>query len=161
VRIIITAQGLDYMEKDIMASSGRARFLKPALEKVADDMMRVTRLQFLSQGRRGGGSWAELSEGWALAKAKRGLDPRILFAKHPLVDSLTDRGDPNQILEITNKGIRYGSSVPYADVHQYGSARVPARPFIQFVAGDYDRWSEIITGYIVDPMKRRRSTGRA
>jgi phage gpG-like protein len=130
--------------------------LRPALNLVADDMIQDTKMQFESGGRRGGGSWKFPTQETRKRKARRGQDPRTLFGTHRLFDSLTARGDEDMILEISNTGIHYGSRVRYADTHQHGDASrgIPARPFIQFLDSDIDRWGDIILSYITDPMRR-------
>lgn len=155
MRIFIEAHGFEYVEEHIVASAGRAKFLIPALNEVADDMIESTKIEFQSQGRRFGGSWAMYTKPWERQKVKKEYDLRIMYATHRLIDSLTDKDNPEMVLEVTNKGIRYGSSVPYADTHQHGNParNIPARPFISFQGGDLDRWSKIIAAYIVDPMK--------
>lgn len=160
MRIYFRAHGWEYLEESLVASAGRAKFLTPALELVADDMMESTATEFESQGRRFGGSWADISEEWRERKVEKGHDPRILYMTHRLIDSLTDRDHPEMLLSVTNRGIRYGSKVPYADAHQHGTGRLPARPFISFAGGDFDRWAGIIASYVVDPMKRAGKASR-
>lgn len=165
VKILMTSHGFEYLEQDIMASANRARFLEPALYEIADDMMDKTKIQFSSQGRRGGGSWAMDSREWEDRKNNMGLDPLILVATGRLRGSVTEKGHPDQLLEVDHNTLRFGSTVDYADTHQRGGRgknfAIPARPFIQFVPGDTARWSQIISTHIVDPMKRRMGTGRA
>lgn len=155
MQVRITSHGLERIERNLIASAGRARYIQPALEAVAEDMIEVTKVQFQSQGRRGGGSWQRLKPSTVERKLFYGYDPRILYGTHRLIESLTERGDVEMILEIDHNSVRFGSSVPYADVHQHGGGRnIPARPFIHFLESDYRNWRRIITAYIADPLKR-------
>lgn len=161
--ILVTSPGLEWIERDIRASAGRARFLTPALEEVGQDMMRTTKIQFESGGRRGGGSWSFPSADWEARKLKEGGDPRPLIQTGRLMKSVTREGSSEMILDIKGNKLTFGSRVPYADVHQHGdpARNIPARPFLVFLESDQNRWRKIITGWIVDPMKRRRGTFRA
>jgi phage gpG-like protein len=127
--------------------------MKPALEIISEDLFRVVEATFQSQGRRGGGSWKQLSEKWAKYKEAHDLDPRILYAREYLVDSMTVRGDPAQDLRITNKTLHLGSYLPYAHLQNYGGGKVPARPYIDFTEHDLRRWVKICEDYLIERMK--------
>src|SRR5262245_49475951 len=113
-----------------------AEFMEPALERVAIDMMDVVQRNFESQGRRGGGSWKRLDPKWEARKIEAGLDPRILIARGALMDSVTRWGAPNQDLRIDNDSIELRSELDYAAAQQFGTGRIPARPYLDFVGGD-------------------------
>lgn len=130
--------------------------MTPALDDVADDMMMVIFETFQAQGRRGGGSWAQLSDHWAKHKAKKGWDPRILFAQHPLYRSWTIRGDENQDLHVGKTHIRLDSKLDYAEVHQFGGGHVPRRPYINFRPRDVAKWVDICEDHIYKAMDRLR-----
>jgi phage gpG-like protein len=125
---------------------------EPAMQKVADDMMYCIGVNFSSEGRRGGGSWAHLSEQQVKRKAARGQHPEILIGWGALHDSVTQRGDPDQELEVTDEEVNLGSSLDYAGTHQYGMGHIPARPYLEFVAGDYRRWAQIIEDHVIEAM---------
>lgn len=122
-----------------------ARDMRPPLNKVADDIMRVIRATFMSQGRRYGGSWEFLDKETVQRKAAAGQDPRILIATEKLMNSWTQRGG-DQHLKITGDYIALESQVPYADVHQFGDEDkgIPARPYINFDPRDIHRWTSIL-----------------
>jgi hypothetical protein len=73
---------------------------------------------FTSQGRRGGGSWADDSEDWLVRKAREGMDPRINFATWALYDSMTELGAEGQIIEMTPNTLKLGSALPEAGPSQ-------------------------------------------
>jgi phage gpG-like protein len=122
------------------------------LDKVADDMMQVIARTFSGQGRRGGGSWQFLTENWLKTKERHNWDPRILFAQHWLVKSMTERGDDDQVLSVDDKSIRLDSSLPYAEIHQTGGEHIPARPYIDFLESDVSRWADMCETYIYAAM---------
>jgi phage gpG-like protein len=127
---------------------------KPALELVADDLLHAIEMNFEGQGRRGGGSWKQLSPSWAARKNELDLDPRILHATEALRDSMTVRGDPAMDLRITNRSITLDSRLPYARVQDEGGgkSKLPARPYADFTEGDVNRWSRIIEEYLIRSM---------
>jgi phage gpG-like protein len=134
--------------------------LRPALELIAEDMMRRVNTVFQSEGRQSGtgqfrGRWAPLSPITIRKKAKAGHDLRILHERLPLRTSLTQKGAPNQVLRFSRNALEFGSAEKYADTHQHGRGYIPARPFITFGPVDEERWGGIIAMYIVDPLKNR------
>jgi len=88
--------------------------LAPAWADMLEFFFWIEDATFQSQGRRGGGSWAEDSEAWQAQKAREGLDPRINFATWALYDSVTLLNAPGQVVEITPQSLRFGSSLPQA-----------------------------------------------
>ena len=144
-------------DKEVMLGINRgvrlARDMKPALELVADDVMRVIRATFMSQGRRYGGSWAHLDPDTIREKVKHGQDPRILIATEALMNSWSRRG-PNQRLRVTGSYIELDSKLAYGDVHQEGDEErgLPARPFIAFDPRDEIRWAKIAERQLLKAM---------
>jgi phage gpG-like protein len=145
------------------ATSALARNLKPIMEEVATDMMRVEGILFRSDGRRGGGSWARLKPDTVRKKG----DTQILrteYAKpgyssiggNALYRSLTERDAPYQILHITDYTIEFGTDRPWAGVHEHGSAKrkIPRRPLMKFTAADLNRWSGMVSDFITEPFKK-------
>lgn len=126
--------------------------MRPALSIIADEMMDSIRATFESQGRRGGGSWKALDPATVKRKAAAGLDPRILIATGELMDSMTVRGDPNQILRIGRAHVELSSRLADAPVHQYGNEHVPARPFIKITTGDRKRWVNVVRDQLREAM---------
>jgi phage virion morphogenesis protein len=124
---------------------------RPAFNNVADELMRVTNIQFESQGRRGGGAWARLSPKWLKEKAKITLDLRILHLDHTLRHSVTRRGAPGQVLEIGPTEMNFGSNVKYARVHQegYPPRNIPRRPFIKLIDSDRRNIRNMIRDHIM------------
>ena len=141
----------------MLANGGRAaRNMKPALNLVADDLMkRVIAVNFSSEGRRGGGSWKHLQEETIKRKLAAGESIKILVATGALRDSMTVRDHSEQYLHITNRYLELSSYLPYAVVQDEGGGRsdLPARPFVEFLESDVFRWANICERYLIDAMR--------
>ena len=71
--------------------------------------------------------------------------PRRDNLSHPLLRksgrlyrSLTQVGGQDNINRQTRTRLEFGTDVPYADVHERGTSRIPARPVIGLLAEDSD-----------------------
>lgn len=145
--------GDQIVRRKLFRGAAVAGNMRPGLELVADDMMKVIRTNFESQGRRGGGAWKGLKPKTLQAKLKRGEGARILIASGALMDSMTVRGDPEQKLRVTGKSIELGSYLKDAPVHQRGNENIPARPFIKFLPTDRVRWTKIVQTTLLEAMR--------
>lgn len=116
----------------------------PALEKIADDFLKLEAVQFSSEGKSGSAGWAPLSAKYAAWKAVNYPGALILERDGWMRDSLTVKDAPFQIREITATRADLGTSVPYGIFHQLGTRRMPARPPIELSASDQDRWGKLV-----------------
>ena len=114
------------------------------LGEIAEDVYRVIGQNFSSQGRRGGGSWAMVSEEWA----RRKHNPLILHETLHLKRSVTS-GNPH----ITSTKLEMETDVSYAHIHQFGGNGIPARPFIRFIESDLKRWHDILHEHLLAAMR--------
>jgi phage gpG-like protein len=114
------------------------------LSEIADDIYRVIGINFSSQGRRGGGSWAMVSEEWA----RRKTSPLILIETGYLRDSMTT-GDPH----ISSHRLEMESEAEYAAIHQFGGNGIPARPFVRFIDSDRERWHDLLSNHLIQAMR--------
>lgn len=124
--------------------------LSDPLEKIAEDTTDVIKINFSSEGRRGGGSWKFLKEDTI---RRRGFSGSILRVTDRLYESVAIFRGPGQTVHITAKKFTISTSVPYAATHQYGRDKIPARPYVQFVPGDRTRWSNIIQRHLIEAMR--------
>lgn len=136
------AAKFDRMGRDILDE-------RPAFDKVADYLMKITATQFDSQGRRGGGQWKPLTSKWARYKVLKGYDPRILHKQGVLRRSVTNRGARGQILRINKQEMEFGSNLEYAARHQFGYGNVPARPFLRILGSDEKKIAKMISDHIM------------
>lgn len=146
--------------------AGRTRVV---MDRIVADMLRVEKVTFRAQGRRGGGSWAALAPDTIRKKGIGGSN--ILrtdlanegyskigneTSSDTLFKSVTVRDAPYQILKISRNSIAFGTSRPYAGAHQTGSwlRHIPARPFLVFIPEDYTRWENMIADFMMEPMDK-------
>jgi hypothetical protein len=141
-------------------SSASAINFRPVMDAIAADMMRVTEANFSSQGRRGGGSWAELRP--ETVERKHG-DTRILLTSgnpyaastgvSAMYKSVTRPNQPGGILAITKTTIVYGTDLPYAHRQARGGKGIPPRPFINFTPADRARWDALFARHVLMPFR--------
>ena len=136
MRLSIDAVGEDAVAAELLTLGARAGDVRPALAAIADDFHESERRLFASQG---GGRWAPLAPSTVAAKARAGLDTRILHATGALAASLT--GGPDGVLRITSDSLEAGTSVPHARFH----AR--RRPPIILREQTGARWADVVADF--------------
>jgi len=97
--------------------------LSPVLADTAEHLLTVTEEAFEAQRSPGGKAWPDLAP--ATWRHKR--TPKMLYESGALQGSLTPESDSHEArlgVNATSRGF------PYGIVHQFGSRRVPARPFL-------------------------------
>lgn len=141
---------LDYRRKVLRGAHTLLQTPLPTLNKIADDLMRVTEINWLSENRRGGGSWKALSPAYEEAKIAGGYDMRMMVRTNTLLPSMTIRGAEFQDLEVGNNEISLDTTVPYAE--EAGAAR----PFNEgVIPSDRDRWARWIAESVAEAMSGR------
>lgn len=144
----ITDEGTaEQVARRLELGAQRANELFPVLAKIAENMFAIEEAVFHSGGRRGGGSWKPLKESTV---RRKGGDHRILIRTGELKASLTEPGHRNNILEITNNALLFGTSDELAVYHTEGAGGLPRRPVIKFAPYDYKRWNNWIARFLVD-----------
>lgn len=98
----------------------RAGNARPVLNKVVDQLIDVERQRFQS------GRFKRLAPSTRARKRREGLDPRPLRASGALMRSLTQRSAPNQLLQVSNTELVFGTKLYYARFHELGQG-VPKR----------------------------------
>lgn len=122
MRFDFEVEGDVLVSRKILRFGDRAVNASPAFRQIADDMMDWERELFDAQG---GGQWRPIKEATREAKARADLDPRVLHATLALRESLTERGDENQKLLITDDFLVFGSTLKQAAIHQRQGVRRP------------------------------------
>ncbi len=148
MRFTFEAHGEKLIEREILRVGNRAADHRPAFEVVARAMMAIEREQFDAEGGRSGG-WPALSPHTAAEKTRKGEDPRVLHATLDLMRSLTEQGDSNQLLEIHESWMAFGSHLPYASIHQRGGKNLPQRRPIDFNEADRQGIVKIIQRWLM------------
>lgn len=165
----ILSEGAGHVSAIMDAGITQARDTQIVMDKIALDMMRTEKIVFRSQGHRGGGSWPQLAEDTLRKKGIGGSNIlRTDLAKpgyskigaanssDTLYRSLTVPGAPYQILRTTRDTVSFGTARPFAGAHQDGSwlRSIPARPFMQFIPSDIERWKSMIAEHLMAPFIR-------
>ena len=76
---------------------------------------------FLQQGP----GWAPLAD--STIRSRQFPNLPILQQTGSLMSSVVD----NPVLEVSRRSLLYGSNNPYAQYHEHGTSRMPARPFLR------------------------------
>lgn len=131
------------------------------MSRVAEDMMRIEEIIFNSEGRRGGGSWKRLKPDTVRKKGNsqilRGTSNPVYegsnaVGANALLKSLTEPGAQFQILHVTDEVLEFGTDRPYAEVQAEGGGQnVPARPFMNFLDSDVEKWSDWFYDHVMTP----------
>lgn len=119
VKIDIEVFGDKQTSRELLRFSERPANMRPVFWKIADEFRNIERNQFQSQGGASRG-WRPLQPATVSAKARAGLDPRILHATLRLRKSLTHRGR-DHIRKFRDDEMFVGSKVPYGVHHQFGA----------------------------------------
>jgi len=141
-------------------SAALTKDMQPVFERIFLDMLHVEERVFSAQGRRGGGSWRPLLDDTVRKKGMteifytKGAKPKYsMFGGDTLVRSLTVPDAKFQERLVTNEGIIFGTSVPYASFLHEGTRKHKARPFIRFIPSDWARWAEWIGAWTTEPFE--------
>ena len=138
VNFFVEAQGIKQAQLRFNRMGAAAVDMSPAFRRIAIFMMAIEEEVFQSQGRRGGGSWKQLTPDWLERKAKLGWDPRINIARGDMMNSVTIWGAKGQRLDIWPDRMYFGSRLPQAEPSQ------KYRPFMKFTVADRERFTQII-----------------
>lgn len=136
-------QGAKIWSERLRRMSIRAEHARPFFQyEMIPDMERIEDQLFVSQGRRGGGSWKGLSPDYLRRKMRSGLDPRINIATGTMLASLVNEDMPYAVREITDFKLVFGSRAPGVEQSQ------KYRPVMKFTKYDRRRWAQWWAEYI-------------
>jgi len=144
----MTITGEKEAARRIMAMGERGMNMQPIFEVLSDDWDDIVTEHFESQGRRGGRPWKGLSDSRKAYKARHSLDPRIMYATHTLINSLTKRSAKGSIRKITSDSMLRGTRIHYGEYHHYGIEQPERRLFV-FTNRDRSAWAEVVQDYII------------
>lgn len=97
--------------------------------RVIDELEAQAKAQFSGEGIGPSGSWAQLSPKYAEWKAKRFPGAPLLQRTRALFSGLTDSSASHAKRVVSDTAMSYGTSgLEYAELHQMGTRRMPARP---------------------------------
>ena len=159
MRLSIRAYRTAIVERRLRGIGDNAMNAQEAFSEIADYMFGAIEKVFDAEGRRAGPGWRKLTVDWLYRKVMAGGDSRILHDTHALRDSMTIRGDENQILEITDHNLRLGSTLPYGERHHYGGGDMPARPFAdRFTQRDVKNMKRILVRHVLAQRSARKAS---
>ena len=72
---------------------------------------------------------------------KMGVHPLLMWTG-AMIFSLESRSGAGRIEQITQNSLTIGTDLFYAGWQQYGTARIPARPFVWMIGSDVDQITE-------------------
>lgn len=116
----ITVRGLDEAVRELDDMAGRLHDLSPVMAVIAEDIKTFVDDRFRSSTDPTGARWQPLAE--ATKKKRRQGSGKILVDTGVLRNSVNARPGP--------RSVRFGTNVPYAATHQFGSGKVPRRGFL-------------------------------
>jgi hypothetical protein len=137
------ALGIQRVSRRFNRLGAAAVNMAPAWEEILQYFFYIEDEVFTSQGRRGGGSWAEDTPEWLAQKARLAWDPRINFATWALYDAMTVLGAPGQIIEEDGPTFRFGTDLPQAGPSQ------KHRPFIKLMPQDRFIMADLIGRHFI------------
>lgn len=149
MRLVLDIAGDKQVERELLRVAGDVGDVSPALNRIVDLWIDETGQQFDTQGFHGSGGWAPLTPGYAAEKAKRFPGRGILHRTFALQQSLTDRGDPNMIVQIGRDELAWGTKVPYATFHQLGTRRMPRRRPVELTERARQQTVRILQRFII------------
>lgn len=115
---------LEFILRQTGAFRRRLLNLEPLWRRFSDEMEQIEQQWFDTEGEQ---SWPALAESTLRSKARRGFPSQILVATGDLRDSLTD---PARAATTTRLTMEWGTDVFYAQYHQDGTDKMPAREVI-------------------------------
>lgn len=127
---IVPTQRIEDFVYGIQVTGDRAVDMEPALQGIMDKLLARERRMFETRGASSGRYWAPLKGATVKTKIREGsahpFDP--LRDSDSLMESLSRRGAPLQILDVSEEGLTLGTTHKAAQFHQEGTSKMPARP---------------------------------
>ncbi len=128
-------------QQALVAAVGRID-LRPAFRTVALYLNSQARRNFVNQSAPDGTPWARFKH---KPSAKRGgASAKLLRDTGVLQASVTS----GVVEDVTSFSLRWGTNVPYAKFHQFGTRHLPARPFIGITPAMVQRIEQILVEYL-------------
>jgi phage gpG-like protein len=123
--ITVEVKGADELQRALTELAKKTGDLRPVWSRIAVEFYRRERDLFSSQGE---GAWVQLSPSYSSWKQKHFPGLPLLVLSGNLRESLGGRGGSFSVYEAEPLSLSIGTSVPYAQFHQTGTSKMPARP---------------------------------
>ena len=142
----------DKAERFLKGMSKRSSNLKPVFHWAQRELEKANAENFTASGLPSGG-WAPLSASYSAWKLSHFPgDPIMVRGNGKLFRSLADLN--NSVKVINDMSAEFGTSVEYAQFHQYGTTKMPARKLVFEPVGFSEELGRQIEQHIVnDNMK--------
>ena len=151
--VSITVRGLDEALRELDDAQGRIADLSPVMAVIAEDVKTLIDDSFEQSRKPSGRPWEPLAP--ATVKRRRANSSKPLIDTSVLRNSINARPGP--------RSVRFGTNVPYAEWHQFGTESIIARPFFPVDEAGREWVSEGPAGEelerIVDAIIRYITTG--
>jgi phage gpG-like protein len=109
---------------------------------------------YTSKGKSVGMNWPPLSPAYAAWKRRHFPNRPLLVLRGHMRDSLTNESSRNMIFNRAGgRQLILGTRIKYAKFHQYGTKRMPARPFIKIDQGLVNDWAQEMRKDVEKAMK--------
>jgi len=139
MEVLAELLGEKIVHRELMGVGDRAVNMAPALREVGRFWMDVEREVFDSSGASGGKPWAP---------TKAGNQPLVNTGS--LLASLTEEGAADQIFEVNDDVLVFGTGHPAARFHHTGTKHMDARPPVQINPTNRRRTVKILQRFLVE-----------
>ena len=140
---------------DFRGMSRRSRNFKPAFRWFMKELQALHMQNFRTNGAVDGSVWKPLDPEYAAWKLENYGARGILVADGSLRASLVFDNSRGAIREVRRTGMRFGTSLPYAQFHQIGTRDMPKRRPLVTNQAAIERLAENIAEHITDGVGRR------
>lgn len=134
--IQVTVQGDEELRQAFNLMASKVNDWRPFWPDIAAVFYTMEAGRFDSGGY---GSWKQLSDGYKKWKMKNYPGENILSLTGDLRRSLTSQFNPNAVYADQPLELVLGTNIHYAQYHQYGTSRMPARPPIDIRQQDVNQ----------------------
>lgn len=137
IRFYADVAGVEVIDRAFNRIDERMNDLRFLWPPVIKEFYVIEEGQFASEGAKGAsGKWAAVSPAYKKWKEIHYPGQPILKLTNALYESLTDPEAPDAVFRAELLELVLGTKVPYARAHQFGTAKIPARPSISLTAND-------------------------
>jgi hypothetical protein len=127
---------------------------RPVWEAIHLNFVQIEEQQFDSQGARGGQPWPPLSPSYAAWKEKWSPGMPILRLTQRMWGEFAV--GVGMMVDIAPMYMRLTPTVDYAQWHQRGTSRMPARKVVQLTEPDKMGWMKMLHSYVYDKAREAR-----
>ena len=134
----VRIHGIDEIKETVSDLDDLLDDLSPIIREDVIPVVRERILRIFSS--RGYGRWAPLRPSTIRGK---GHDLPLVETRR-LRRSLTNEQDPEAIIQVRRRSLTYGTEVPYARYHEFGTRRMPRRPFFEPLIEDTEFQDQLV-----------------